>query len=422
MCSGYGLATRLAGGSLPAGTLCRRAGTPRLRLWNNAIGGRRWTVRKAGLVSVLILFGFGLIGETAFAQPAPAESPAIRIGIILSLTGRNTTVGNEMKRAMELAVADAKKKFPALSALEVVTGDDRGTAGNAARVTLQLIKDQGVKFIVGGSGSNQALGMARVCREMHVLCITPSATHTELARMGDSVIRFLPSNNAFARFLAESALDQLTFRELAVMRNSSNAFSIDLASAFVKHYQAGGGNVIAQETYDPNTYLGELIARVLKSGAKAVFIPDNTASSLPILQVWGGRPGPKPVFIGPDSWSVPSLWNTVRSLGLRVYFVSYYDPTSDAWRLFSQRMNGTPEEVSGFAGVAYDAMMLLLSSLARAETKAPLAVSRVLQKSRLEGVSGATVFSGKTTPSRDLYLLEVTSKGLKVVRKARVSD
>lgn len=366
------------------------------------------------------LMVFPVFSGHAFAQNE--QKDVIKIGAVFSLTGRNTFVGNEMKRAVELAVRDAREKFPGLPDIEVIAGDDKGNAGDAASAVRKLVKEENVKFIVGGSGSNQALGMARICLQEQILCITPSATHSSLAEMGNLIIRFLPSNQAFARFIAETTYRVLKLNTLALIRNSGNSFSMDLSNAFESAYLALGGTVSKEVTYDANTYIGKVVAELAESKVPAIFVPDNTAGSIPILQVWMRLPGEKPIFIGPDSWSVPELWELVRRAGYKAYFASYYDSTSEKWLNFSRRMGGTPETVSGFAGAAYDATMILLTALANVSESTPEAVSAWIRQNTFEGVTGSSVFNGRPTPAHDLYFLEVNATGLTVVHKQRVSD
>ncbi|GBC85824.1 Leu/Ile/Val-binding protein [bacterium HR11] len=346
--------------------------------------------------------------------PLSADRPAgeLRIGVLLSLSGRNQSVGQAMKGAVEQAVRDAAGRMARLPPIRLEFGDDQGTARQASGET-QRLAQAGVSIVLGGSGSNQALAMAQVCVRLNLLCLTPSATHTQLEQMGPRVFRFLPSNETMAAFLARVAVQDLKLRGVALLTNVSNAFSTDLARAFRKHYESVGGKVVREVTYDAETPPGMVLTRA--GAAPAVFLPDNQNMTVPIVTVWAQKAPSRPVFLGPDSWSIPEVWALFRQYGLTAYYVTYYDPTAPAWRDFARRLRKKPEEVSAFEGAAYDSMTLLLEAVARAESPSPAAVAEVLRRMSFEGVTGRVRFQGAQSADHELFVLQVLPDRLRVV-------
>ncbi|MCS7311518.1 MAG: ABC transporter substrate-binding protein [Acidobacteria bacterium] len=368
-----------------------------------------WRLRVLGF---LIL----ALGDWIGTSPsASADRPAgeLRIGVVLSLSGRNQGVGRAMQGAIEQAVRDAVGRIPRLPSIRLEWGDDQGTARQASSETRRLAQAAGVSIFLGGSGSNQALAMAQVCVRLSLLCLTPSATHTQLEHMGPLVFRFLPSNETMAAFLARVAVQDLKLQEVALLTNVSNAFSTDLARAFRKHYESAGGRVLQEVVYDAETPPGTVLART--GTAPAVFLPDNQNMTVPIVTVWAEKAPSRPVFLGPDSWSIPEVWALFRRYGLTAYYVTYYDPTAPAWRDFAQRLRKKPEEVSAFEGAAYDSMTLLLEAVARAESPTPAAVAQVLRQMSLEGVTGRVRFRQSQSADHELFVLQVLPDRLRVV-------
>jgi branched-chain amino acid transport system substrate-binding protein len=331
---------------------------------------------------------------------------------LLSLSGRNQGVGQAMKEAVEQAVRDAAGRISRLPPVRLEWADDQGTARQASSEA-QRLAQAGVSFILGGSGSNQALAMAQVCVRWNLLCLTPSATHTQLEQMGPRVFRFLPSNDGMAAFLARVVFRDLKIREVTLLTNVSNAFSTDLGRSFRKHYESAGGKVVQEVAYDAETPPGEVLTRV--GNVSAVFLPDNQNMTVPIVTVWAQKAASRPVFLGPDSWSIPEVWSLFRRYGLTAYYVTYYNPTAPAWQDFARRMRKKPEEVGAFEGAAYDSMILLLEAIARAESPTPAAVANVLRQMSLEGVTGRVRFRGAQSADHELFVLQVLPDRLRVV-------
>jgi branched-chain amino acid transport system substrate-binding protein len=353
------------------------------------------------------------VGLLRAPPPTSADQPAkLRIGVLLSLSGRNQGVGQAMKEAVEQAVRDAAGRISRLPPVRLEWADDQGTARQASSEA-QRLAQAGVSFILGGSGSNQALAMAQVCVRWNLLCLTPSATHTQLEQMGPRVFRFLPSNDGMAAFLARVVFRDLKIREVTLLTNVSNAFSTDLGRSFRKHYESAGGKVVQEVAYDAETPPGEVLTRV--GNVSAVFLPDNQNMTVPIVTVWAQKAASRPVFLGPDSWSIPEVWSLFRRYGLTAYYVTYYNPTAPAWQDFARRMRKKPEEVGAFEGAAYDSMILLLEAIARAESPTPAAVANVLRQMSLEGVTGRVRFRGAQSADHELFVLQVLPDRLRVV-------
>jgi hypothetical protein len=69
------------------------------------------------------------VGLLRAPPPTSADQPAeLRIGVLLSLSGRNQGVGQAMKEAVEQAVRDAAGRISRLPPVRLEWADDQGTA------------------------------------------------------------------------------------------------------------------------------------------------------------------------------------------------------------------------------------------------------------------------------------------------------
>ena len=120
----------------------------------------------AGLVLIAVL----LLPSAGPPQPAAAilaERPAIKLGAVLSLTGRNSALGRAMRRGYAIAVAAINRETPVVvdgqaHDLQLVIYDDESRPARAAEVTTSLLGDKDVVlFLAPYSSALAAPALAR---------------------------------------------------------------------------------------------------------------------------------------------------------------------------------------------------------------------------------------------------------------------
>ena len=128
---------------------------------------------KAERIKLFVIIG--TLVSALIAAPAVAQD-VVKIGAIYSLTGPAAGVAILQKNATELAVKEvndtgginvAGKKMK----LEVVFGDDQSKPEHAAASFENLVKNQGVVAVVGGSFTHVILALNTAAKKVQALFI-----------------------------------------------------------------------------------------------------------------------------------------------------------------------------------------------------------------------------------------------------------
>jgi branched-chain amino acid transport system substrate-binding protein len=134
---------------------------PSLQAFPDTINPRRRSLIVAGAVAAV---------APALISTARAQTPPIKIGFPVPLTGAFSAEAQDQVRAAEIAVADFNQSggFNGRKA-ELVVRDDKLNPGEAATRTLELIEKDKVDFVVGSLSAATQLSINAVCRDRKII-------------------------------------------------------------------------------------------------------------------------------------------------------------------------------------------------------------------------------------------------------------
>ncbi len=128
-----------------------------------------------GLGRRSVLAGAAAVGGAAlggFPHIAGAQSKVIRVGMPTILSGRVAMLGNSNRAAAQIAV----KAFNDAGGIngrtiELIDRDSQGRPDVAAKITRDMINNDGCEIIIDGEASSGAFAVHEVIRDLPVLCI-----------------------------------------------------------------------------------------------------------------------------------------------------------------------------------------------------------------------------------------------------------
>jgi branched-chain amino acid transport system substrate-binding protein len=116
-----------------------------------------------------------------FPHIAGAQAKAIRVGMPTILSGRVATLGLSARAAVQLAFSEVNaaggvngRKF------ELVDRDSKGRPDEAAKVTRDLINNDGCEIIIDGEASSGAFAVHEVVRDLGILCLHTASETSSL--------------------------------------------------------------------------------------------------------------------------------------------------------------------------------------------------------------------------------------------------
>lgn len=199
-----------------------------------------------------------LLGALALAGMARAQD-TVNMGAVLSLTGANATVGEDVRRAVALAVDKVNASGGVLGKKFNVIVEDSGgnptTALNAARKLASVDK---VPVVIGEYSSGITLPMAQYLVKEGVTHINIASTSVKIRELGATSFNLIGLENLGNKFSAADTY-ALGYRKVAMIA-PNNAYGQGVAHGFKEEFEKLGGKVVTEVLYTAgqSTYRREL--------------------------------------------------------------------------------------------------------------------------------------------------------------------
>ena len=350
---------------------------------------------------------FALIG--LFAACGPREK-VIKIAVAVPLTGDMGTEGQGLRRAVELAVAQANaaKRFP--YKLAAAPFDDRADPKEAGNVANLIVADPRIIAVVGHYNSSCAIPAAKVYARGPVAMISPAATNPEVTKQQLSkdwsgpkmVFRVVPTDDVQGPYAAQFAYKKLGKRRIALLHDKTS-YGQGLAGEFKRTFKALGGTIVSED---------------------GVAVGDKDFKAL-LTKIKGAQPSAEGIYFGGLYTEAGLLLKQMRELGLKGDFAFISGDGSKTSGLFDVAgpaadgaylsIVGTPveelpsakqfiadykqrfpsDEVKPFDHFGYEAALIVMEALERAGGPDRLKVIAELAKTKHKGVLGTTTFDKK---------------------------
>lgn len=374
-----------------------------------SVNGRFRHRRAASPGTVLTLAG--CVAGFACGNAPPVEEEAIRIGLIAELTGDFKLDGERLLAGAELAVQEINDAGgvpigETRRRIELITEDSQDSPDRAVDAARKLVYQDNVAAMVGLSLTRTALPVARLGENVGVPVISIGSTHPALTEGKRYVFRMPSTDSAQASIVAAFAASDLDAEAAAVLYDVASAYSTSVASVFQREFEAGGGRIVASETFTT----GEMdyrrqLERIRDAEPDVIFLPSYRNEVR--RQVEQARTlGLDAMYLGTDSWEGVQLPD-----GERAFFSYHWH--RDAPREETRRFSAAYREAynapaSGPAGLAYDATRLVLSAIEQQGRSDPESIRRGLAAmTHFDGASGSLTYGGTGDPIRDAVILSI---------------
>ena len=280
-------------------------------------------------------------GRTTNATRALAvsETPHLRIGTVLSVTGVLSIFGASQQNAVDMAVAEINAAGGVLGQPVLVFHKDDATSPTlAGPAAASLVTQDNVSVIIGATASGTSLAVLSIAASAHVLELSPSGTSATFSNLS-------LTQGWFARAVTSDALQGLVAasyvgQNLSLLQAGAigidNAYGRGVTSAFVENYSRFGGaitpgspRIVSEFQTD---YTADLVSVLnVNPMPQAVYVAAYPPNGVTLMRNW---------WAGVTSYPA---WKNVRW----VFSEGVYDQGSFIDPLVSAGVN-----VSGFLGTA----------------------------------------------------------------------
>lgn len=217
---------------------------------------------KKYILAILTLFVLILsacqVQQQAPQQPTGGEVKPVqpqgtyKIGVMLPLTGDGAAYGLPLQKSAKIAFDELNAKGGVNGRrLEAVYEDSKCNPKDGNAAAQKLINVDKVKVIIGGACSGETLGAAPIANDNKVVMVSPSATSPDItSKGGDFVFRLAPSDAYAGVVASDYAYNELKAKKAAIISETTD-YAQGLRRVFKENFEKLGGQVVADDTYNP---------------------------------------------------------------------------------------------------------------------------------------------------------------------------
>jgi branched-chain amino acid transport system substrate-binding protein len=377
--------------------------------------------RKVFLLSCLLILCVSLL---AFGQ-----AKVIKIGVLMNLTGPWASIDGPAWNSIQLAVDDLNKTGGLLGQkVQAMCIDTKADEAETVSATIRLIEQEKVNAIIGYCDTHWVLTAAPIARDFGIPFITAGATHPRIPERSGAWLACF-GDNAQAAIIAEYAIKDKGQKNAAIWIDNAVDFSVAVCAFFKDAFQHYGGTVVYEDYFETEwTDFSALVTRLksMENKVDMVYlgaIPGNIG----IMAKQIREAGIKMAIYSEDGADTPLLAEVAGRHAEGVIITSHMTLESKAPLVvkyidgYRKKFGRTPE--NAFAGLGYDAMMVVAEAIKKVKSAEPRMISAGLRLIKeLPGVTGTISYPpGSQVPNKSVsVLVSRGGKFLLVVDRAPV--
>src|SRR4051812_24318891 len=216
----------------------------------------------------LAVAGIGIVGIAA-TMPAQAQE-AVKIGLILPMTGGQASTGKQIDNAVRLYM---QQKGDSVSGkkIEIILKDDAAVPDNTKRLAQELIVNDKVSFIAGFGVTPAAFAAAPLATQAKIPEVVMAAGTSAITERSPYIVRtsftLAQSSTIIGDWATKNGIKKVA------APTSDYAPGNDAPNFFKEHFLAGGGQIV-EEVKVPlaNPDFAPFLQRVKDSRPDAMFV------------------------------------------------------------------------------------------------------------------------------------------------------
>ncbi len=368
--------------------------------------------------------------------------------VMAPFTGEYTEIGKSIKEGVTLALDEINARGG--MRLEAHWLDDQGNPLLAVQKLRKSLKEESIDAIIGPAMSDVSIAVAveLSARKSKIPMITPTATTQGISSLGEGIFQLNVTTAGLGQSIAAYAMSCLHLKDFAILAPQSE-YGQQLAEAFQKAIEKKGGNLVANETYNPEASdyaqvfdnirkkiaklitdrekltkgaAGEMDAKTYKSmladsvlALDALFIPANNGDEAFKLASQTSYNKLRTQMLGSSGWNDKSILHK-NAVGLQGSVFSLDFPESskaEAWTTFQKNYSAKWKRVPDkIAGLGYDATRFLLEGL-NVSSEIEELNNHLRNIKTFNGVQGKFIFNDHSGTNQNTAFYRLEKKGFR---------
>lgn len=353
-----------------------------------------------------------------------AAAETIKIGLLGPHTGDAAVYGLAVRNGAQLYIDKVNAEGGINGKkIETVVYDQKGDSAEAVNAFTRMV-DEGITALIGDVLTDNTIAVVGEAYPIGMPMITASATAAAVTYDAESntvytnVFRTCFIDPFQGEKMAQYSSEVLKAKSAAVLYQTGNDYSVGLKDAFVAKAKEIGLQIVSEQGYakGDKDFKSQLTS-IAATNPDVVFCP-NYYEDDGLIVTQARDAGLKAIFVGGDGWAGVSDYASAEDLEGSVYCSAYAPGSTDEVKQFESDYTAKygKDTLNMFAATAYDAAVVLVDALKKAEDKGLAAGSDEYKAAIIEaiktstdvtGVTGTYAFDEFNNPIKDAVIMTV---------------
>ena len=358
----------------------------------------------------------------AFAGMATAQEQVVKIGHVAPLSGAQAHYGKDNENGARMAIEDLNAQGVTINGKKIkfeLQAEDDASDPKQGTAAAQKLCDSKVAGVVGHLNSGTTIPASKVYNDCGIPMVTGAATNPNLTKPGyKTTFRIIANDLALGAGLATYAADTLKLKKVAMI-DDRTAYGQGVADVFKKTAAAKGMQIVDEQfTTDKATDFMAILTAIKSKAPDAIFFGGMDPQGGPMLRQMEQLGLSNVKYFGGDgictneisklAAGAKTLNNTIcaeggASLGKM--------PGGAAWK--ARYDAKYPGQFQVYSPYTYDATMVLVDAMKRANSWDPKVYLPELAKANYKGVTANIAFEPNGEMKNPAITLYVYKDGKK---------
>jgi len=337
----------------------------------------------------------------AVAGMASAQEQVVKIGHVAPISGAQAHYGKDNENGARMAIEDLNAQGVTIGGKKIkfeLQGEDDAADPKQGTAAAQKLCDSKVAGVVGHLNSGTTIPASKVYNDCGIPMVTGAATNPNLTKPGyKTTHRIIATDNSLGAGLAAYAAETLKLKTVAVV-DDRTAYGQGLADVFKKVALAKGMKVVDEQfTHDKATDFMAILTAIKAKKPDAIFFGGMDPQAGPMLRQMEQLGMADVKYFGGDGVCTSEIAKLAAGAKTLTNVVCAEGGASLAkmpggveWK---KRYDAKyPGQFQVYSPYTYDATMLLVDAMKRANSVDPKVYTPEIRKSNFKGVTAAIAF------------------------------
>lgn len=323
-----------------------------------------------------------------------AKDDVIKIGVFQPMTGANAGGGQQTVEGIELANEKVGEVLG--KKVELVILDNKSEKVEAANAVSRLIEKDKVVAIIGSYSSSLSMAAGDIVKNAKVPAVGCSPTNPLVTLNNDYYFRVCFIDPFQGTVMANYAFNDLGAKKVAIIQDVQQDYSVGISKYFTDAFTKLTGDdnsIVATVSYNTGDQdFSAQLTNVKSLQPDVIFAPGNVGESALLIKQARDLGITVPI-IGGDTWEAPEFMTiggeAVEGAVYSTHFTAESPVTEVSETFLEEYKAKYDKDANAFAALGYDAYMLILDAITRADSIDPVAIrDKIAETEGFVGVTG----------------------------------